>query len=88
MSAYRKNVSEGAFAYTDEADKMFMEYLNKVKKGIPSSAGTQSSACEWTTRPRLSPSNRRAIQCLVSLNTEPSGSTGTGIKSCVPSLVP
>ena len=35
MSAYRKNVSEGVFAYTDEADKMFMEYLNKVKKGIP-----------------------------------------------------
>jgi len=24
MSAYRKNVSEGVFAYTDEADKMFM----------------------------------------------------------------
>ncbi len=23
MSAYRKNVSEGVFAYTDEADKMF-----------------------------------------------------------------
>lgn len=35
MSAYRKNVGEGVFAYTDEADKMFMEYLNKVKKGIP-----------------------------------------------------
>jgi hypothetical protein len=48
MSAYRKNVSEGVFAYTDEADKMFMEYL--ATDSTVAQCEPYSLRCSYTSR--------------------------------------
>lgn len=52
MRAYRENVRKGVFAYSDEAEKIFMEYLNKAKKATPSSGSSPSGVGNGNNRKR------------------------------------
>jgi hypothetical protein len=43
MRAYTENLRKGVFSYSPEADKMFMDYLNKVKMGTTAPSGLTPS---------------------------------------------